>query len=184
MQASSFANFGDSTGMVPALCPLRRNEPDLGAGEPVPHLVRDRSPRRRGDGRARHHPRDRRRARSASVAMPRLAEDRRRRPRADRRDRARDAARRDRLPDLARRRHRPGQPLRASGHDQQRRARYVPVGPAHPGGRPICWPTSIACWPRSSGARRSSKYTPTIGRSHGIHAEPTQLRPQARRALR
>ena len=41
-----------------------------------------------------------------------------------------------------------------------------------------------ACWPRSKRRALEHKYTLTIGRSHGIHAEPTSVRPQARRALR
>jgi adenylosuccinate lyase len=35
-----------------------------------------------------------------------------------------------------------------------------------------CWPTSTRCSPRSSAAPIEHKMTPTIGRSHGIHAEP------------
>ena len=95
--------------------------------------------------------------------------DLRRRP--HRRDRARDQARRHRLPDPSRRNRRPRGALRASGHDLLRRARHLPQRPAHarrrhPDRRRR--PLLAALKKRAF----EHKMTPTIGRSHGIHAEP------------
>ena len=60
-----------------------------------------------------------------------------------------------------------------SGHDLLRRARHLPQRAARARRRHPRSPMSTSCWPRSSAAPSSTRLTPTIGRSHGIHAEPT-----------
>ena len=105
------------------------------------------------------------------------------RPRPHRRDRAGDAARRDRLPDLARRGDRPRQPLRPSGHDQQRRARHLPLGAADPGRRPAAGrPRPRAGRARAARARAQVHADHRPQPRHPCRAD--QLRPEARRPLR
>ena len=103
----------------------------LGAGSQIPHLVRDRGARARHDGRARRRARGSRREDGVGLVGDQ-AQDRRR---PDRRDRGGGEARRDRLPDLGRRAGRPRGALPAPGHDQLRRARHLPRGPARAGRR-------------------------------------------------
>ena len=97
------------------------------------------------------------------------ARDRRRR---DRRDRGGDEARRHRLPDLGRRAGRARGALPAPGHDQLRRARHLPRGAARRRPPTSCSPISTRCSRCSKRRAFEHKLTPTIGRSHGIHAEP------------
>ena len=66
----------------------------------------------------------------------------------------------------------PGAALAAPGHDQLRRARHRAGGAAEAGRRPAASPISTRCSRCSSAAPIEHKLTPTIGRSHGIHAEP------------
>ena len=134
----------------------------------VPHLVRDRGACHDGARRTRR----RCRARPRRAIWEKGARRHVRR-RAHRRHRARGEARRHRLPHAPRRDRRPGGALRAPGHDVVRRARHL-------------LSTCSSCAPPTSSSRDidallaalkrrafEHKYTPTIGRSHGIHAEPT-----------
>jgi hypothetical protein len=95
------------------------------------------------------------------------------RRRAHQRDRSRGQAQRHRLPDAPDRDRRPGSALRARRHDLFRRALYLLQRAAdarrrHPDRR------------RRRLARRAHahKLTPTVGRSYGIHAEPTTFGPR------
>ena len=93
--------------------------------------------------------------------------------RAHRRDRARGQARRHRVPHPSRGIRRPGSALRASGHDFVRRARHLPGGAARARRRHPASRMSMLCSRRSSAAPSNTRHAVTIGRSHGIHAEPT-----------
>ena len=53
-----------------------------------------------------------------------------------------------------------------------RRARHLPRGPAGATPPTCCSPISTRCSPCSKRRAFEHKLTPTIGRSHGIHAEP------------
>ncbi len=63
------------------------------------------------------------------------------------------------------------------------RARHLPRGAAAGARATSSSPTSTRCSRRSSAAPIEHKLTPTIGRSHGIHAEPTTFGAQARAGL-
>ena len=142
-----------------------RHDRDLGAREPLPHLVRDRGTGLRGHGRHRRHPRRRRPHHPGT----RRCQGRRHhpiRPGPHRRHRERDPARRHRLPDLACGGHRHRQPLRPPGPDQQRRAGHLPVGADDPGSRPAAGRPG---W----GAGRAQ------APGHGVQAHPHH-RPQPR----
>ena len=101
--------------------------------------------------------------------------------REDRRHRARDQARRHRLPDLAGRVHRPAVALRAPGHDLVGRARHQLLRPAHRGRRHPAGRRRPPARRAQEGALQH-KDTLTIGRSHGIHAEPTTFGVKSRPA--
>ena len=92
---------------------------------------------------------------------------------ADRRDRARDQARRHRLPDAPGRDRRPGSALRPSGHDLVGRARHLPHRAAGQAPPTCCSPISTRLLAALKKRAFEHKDTVTIGRSHGIHAEPT-----------
>ena len=63
--------------------------------------------------------------------------------------------------------------LRALRHDVVRRARHLLQRAARARGRPADRRRRPADGRRSSAAPSSTSWTPTVGRSHGIHAEPT-----------
>ena len=71
--------------------------------------------------------------------------------------------------------HRRGIALCASGHDVVRRAGHVLGGADDAGRRLCCWPTSIQCWTSLKRRAFETKLVACIGRSHGIHAEPTTM---------
>ena len=108
----------------PALFPPRDGQAVV-AGDPLPHLVRDRGARGRRAGGARGDPEGRRQGDLEG-------EGRGVRRRPHRRDRGGDRARRDRLPDASRRARGRGGALRAPGDDLLGRARHLPARAARP----------------------------------------------------
>jgi len=107
---------------------------------------------------------------AARRSGPRVRRDLRYRP--HRRDRARGQARRHRVPHPPRRDRRAGGALRPPGHDVVGRARHLPQRPTGARRRPA----DRRCRQGAGRAQRRAfeyKTTPVVGRSHGIHAEPT-----------
>ena len=118
-------------------------------------------------GRARRHSEGRRQENLGQ------GQERHFRRRAHRCDRARGQARRHRLPHASRRDRGTRGALRASGHDLLRRARHLLQRAAGARRRSADRRRRQAPRGAARGAPSSTRRTPTIGRSHGIHAEPT-----------
>ena len=140
---------------------------DLGPRDALSHLVRDRGARGLRHGRAGPDPQERGQGHLGQGLQGQVRHG------PHRRDRARGQARRHRLP------HAPGRARRTRGALRALRASPPPTSstPASTcswcAPPTCCSPTSTRLLAALEKRALEHKLTPTVGRSHGIHAEPT-----------